>query len=285
MEMKKKLGLIAAASALGLLMSSASTAQQEHKWQFSEVAGNRIAWSCSGNGQPTMVLIAGGGLTAHDSFGRIYHNYDGPGRLCMYDRAGLGESKFNNPKTRTLDQMVDELHEVSRANSWGDAVLVAHSFAGFIARAYANKHPDEVRAILFLDVAQEDWLPRLKEKMSASDWAIMERILTWTERTFHEDYVEAQESVRATKLRKNLPITVLSRGIPHTRIRIERMSYEGIDIYENENTVAQGKIAALSNNSEHRIARYSSHVFNDFDPWIVIDEIKLLVKRPPAQHE
>lgn len=283
--MSRKLVAVAASAVLGLLMLSPANAQQEHKWQFSEVAGNKIAWSCLGEGQPTTVLIAGGGLSAHDSFGRIYHNYDGPGRLCMYDRAGLGESKFIQPKTRTLDQLVDELHGVSNANSWGDAVLVAHSFGGFIARAYAHKYPTEVRGILFLDVAQEDWLPRLKEEMSATDWAIMERILAWTERSFHEDYLEAQEAVRTTKLPENLPITALSRGIPHTRIRIERMSYEGIDIYEAENNALQAKIAALSANSEHRIARYSSHVFNDYDPWIVIDEIKRLAKRLPEQRK
>jgi len=77
----------------------------------------------------------------------------------------------------------------------------------------------------------------------------------------------------------------LSRGIPHTRIRIERMSYEGIDSYENEHNALQAEIAKLSANSEHRIAHYSSHVFNDFDPWIVIDEIKLLTKRLPEQRK
>lgn len=276
--MKRTVAFIAAVALCQSVLGPA-VAQEEHEWQFTPVAGNDIAWSCRGDGQPTMILIAGGGLSAHDSFGRVYHNYSGPGRVCMYDRAGLGKSTFPNPKTRALDQLVEELRAVTVANSWSDAVLVAHSFGGFIARAYAHTYPTEVRGILFLDVAQEDWLPRLKEKMSASDWAIMERILAWTERTFHEDYWEAQEAVRATRLRQDLPITVLSRGIPHTRIRVERMSYEAIDIHENEHNALQGKIAALSSNSEHRVARYSSHVFNDFDPWIVIEEMKLLAER------
>jgi pimeloyl-ACP methyl ester carboxylesterase len=274
----KPTSLAAFVGALALITSPLQ-AQQEHQWQFTEVARNKIAWSCSGNGQPTIVLIAGGGLSAHDSFGRIYHEYKGPGRICMYDRAGVGESKFAEAKTRTLDQLVDELHAVSVTNSWGNALLVAHSFGGFIARAYADKYPDEVRAIMLLDVAHEDWLPRLKEKMSHGDWAIMERILAWTERTTHEDYVQAQEAVRATRVRPDLPLTVLSRGIPHTRIRLERMSYEGVDLYETEHNALQAKIAALSRNSEHRIARYSSHVFNDYDPWMVIEEIELLAKR------
>jgi hypothetical protein len=119
--------------------------------------------------------------------------------------------------------------------------------------------------------------------MTSSDWAIMERILAWNERSFHEDYLQAQEAVRATKLRPDLPITVLTRGIPNTRVRAERMSYEGCDVFEHEHLALQAKIAALSSNSEHRTARYSSHIFNEWDPWIVIDEIKLLIKRLPQE--
>ena len=279
--MKRKFISIAATLSLALWASWSVAANSEHTWQFSEIDGNRIAWSCSGTDQPTVVLISGSGLSAHDSFGRIYHSYDGPGRICMYDRAGLGESTFTEPRTRTLEQLVKELHGVSAKNGWGDAVLVAHSFGGFIARAYAHEYPTEVRGILFLDVAHEDWLPRLQAEMSTEDWAVMERILAWNLRNFHEDFVQAQEVVRATRLRKELPITVLSRGIPHTQIRLERMSYRGIDLYESEHAALQAKVAALSGNSEHRVARYSSHVFNDYDPWIVIEELKRLIERLP----
>lgn len=248
-------------------------------WRFSEVSGNRVAWSCRGIGVPTTILIAGLGLTARASFGRIYQNYDGPGRLCMYDRAGIGDSKLTNQKTRTLDQLVDELHELSRMNHWDNAVLLPHSFGGFIARAYAQTYPAEVRGILFLDVAQEDYLPRLKAGMSNDDWTIMERLLKWNEQTFHEDYVQGQEAVRDSKLDPDLPITVLSRGVPYTTIRIARISDQGMDLYENEHRSLQEKIVALSKNSRYRVARYSSHVFNDSDPWVVIEELKLLIKR------
>lgn len=271
--------ITAAFAMLGALALSPATAQEEHPWQFSELSGNKIAWSCTGTGKPAMIMIAGSGLGAHDSFGRIYHNYDGPGRLCMYDRAGLGQSSFGAPKTRTLDQLVEELHGVIKAASLNDTILIAHSFGGFIARAYTAKYPTDVRGILFLDVAHEDWLPHLKAKMVSSDWAIFERILTWNERIYHEDYWEAQEAMRSIGLPADLPISVLSRGIPHATIRRERLSDAGMDLYESEHLALQEKIAALSKNSRHRVARYSSHIFNDYDPWIVIEEIGRLGKR------
>ena len=250
-------------------------------WQFRDVAANRIAWSCKGAGKPTIILIAGLGLAARDSFGRIYQDYDGPARLCLYDRAGMGDSKFTHPRTRTLDELVGELHDLSRANGWDDAILVPHSFGGFIARAYAQKYPREVRGILFLDVAQEDYVPRLKAEMSSGDWAIMENLLAWNVRTFHEDYVQAQEAVRGARLRPDLPITVLTRGLPYTSIKAAGISDRGMRLYEKEHRALQEKIAALSKNAEHRVAPHSSHIFNDSDPGIVVDEIKRLVRRLP----
>jgi hypothetical protein len=144
---------------------------------------------------------------------------------------------------------------------------------------YAQKYPSEVLGILFLDVAQEDYVPRLKAKMNNKDWAVMEGLLAWNVRAFHEDYEQAQEAVRNTSLRPDLPITVLSRGMPHISIRATGISDGGMDVFENEHRALQAKIAALSKNSQHRVAHYSSHVFNDSDPWVVIDELKLLIDR------
>lgn len=261
------------------LSAALAAAQDEHEFTFTRAGGNDIAWSCEGEGEPTIALVAGGGLSAHDSFGRTYHSYDGPGRICLYDRAGIGKSTFGTPRTRTLDDLVEELHELAMRERWGKLLLVAHSFGGFIGRAFAATYPDEVVGLLLLDVAHEDWLPRLEAEMSPPDWAIMQGVLDWNSRTFHEDYVQAQEAVRVTRLRTDLPLTVLARGIPHTGIRVARMSYAGVDLYENEHRALQPTLAKLSANAEYRIARYSSHIFDNYDPWLVIDEIKALLAR------
>lgn len=265
------------------LLAQTGSAPSGPDWKFTDIAGNRIAWACKGSSRPTIILIAGLGLSAQDSFGRIYQGYDGPGRLCLYDRAGMGESTFTAPKTRTLDQLVAELHDLANANGWGNVVLVPHSFGGFIARAYAQNYPSAVLGILFLDVAQEDYVPRLKAEMSSKDWSIMESLLAWNVRTFHEDYVQAQDAVRGTALRPGLPITVLTRGLPYTAIKAAGISDEGMALYEKEHRALQEKIAALSQNSQHRVAPHSAHIFNDADPGIVIDEIKRLVRRLPAR--
>jgi pimeloyl-ACP methyl ester carboxylesterase len=264
---------------VSIAVAANAFAQEEHAWNFEDIDGNKIAWSCAGQGEPTIVLVAGMGLSAHDSFRRTYHNYDGPGRICMYDRAGMGKSTFANRATRTMEQLVGELHELQQRRNWNRVMLVAHSFGGFIARAYVDAHPQNVAGILFLDAPQEDWLPRLKQKMPPADWAIMERILQWNIKSFGEDYEQGQEVVRASRFPAGLPITVITRGLMHSQIRLEKMSYAGIDLFDGEHKALQEKLTKLSPRSEHRIAKYASHVIDDYDPWLIIEEIKMLAKR------
>lgn len=254
-------------------------AQDEHVFTFTPVNGNKIAWSCQGSGTPTIALIAGGGLDAHASYSRTYHNYDGPGKICMYDRAGMGQSTFEQPYTRSLQELADELFQLSTTENWGDLVLVAHSFGGFIARQLASDHPDSVLGILMLDVEQEDWIPTLQATMNKDDWAIMESILDWNTRTFHEDFIQSQEAVGKTRLKEGLPITIVARGIPHTTLRSAKVSYDGVRKYNAEHDNGQIKLQGLSSNSRFVIAEMSSHMIDDYDPWLVIEEIKLLIHR------
>ena len=261
------------------LMPLRVVGEEAHEFQYVTIEGNQIAWSCEGEGEPTIVLVAGMGLDAHASFSRTYHNYKGPGRICMYDRAGMGNSEFRNPTARTLVQLSDELHEVITRNGWSEILLVAHSFAGFIVRAYVSDHPDAVKGLLLLDTPHENWLPILKRELIESDWQIMERIVIWSLNKYHEDFFEAQEAVRLSHIPDDLPLTVISRGIPHTQIRLEKMSYEGIDLFDGVHGDLQHELAGLSSKSEHRVAKYSSHMIDNFDPWLVIGEIESLLGR------
>jgi len=259
--------------------SGSAESQETHVYSFEEIEGNRIAWSCEGTGEPVIVLIGGSGLSAHDSFGRIYHNYRGPGRICMYDRAGIGASTNTATRTRNLAELTNELRELIIRQGWGPLVLVPHSFGGFIARSYAARYVDGVSGILFLDTAHEDWLPRLKSEMNQADWKIMEGSVSYNLSTFHEDYFEAQEAVRSLTLKQDLPITVVSRGLPLTSVRAAGMSYDGVDAFNAEHNALQARLVSLSTNVEHRTAHYSSHNVNETDPWLVIEEIEKLVER------
>jgi hypothetical protein len=104
------------------------------------------------------------------------------------------------------------------------------------------------------------WRQDPKQKMPPADWAIMERVLQWNIKSFGEDYEQGQEVARASRFPAALPITVITRGLVHSQIRLERMSYAGIDVFDGEHESLQEKLAKLSSRSEHRVAKYASHL-------------------------
>jgi hypothetical protein len=254
-------------------------ANEEHDFNNEAIMDNSIAWSCEGSGSPTIILMAGGGLDVHSSFDLVYHRYQGKGTICMYDRAGIGASRSKEPHLRKMNDLVEEFHQLKQKRGWKNLVLVPHSFGGFIARGFVSKYPEDVKAVLFIDVAHEDWIPNLKKKMNKNDWEIMDNILKWNSKTFYEDYIEGQESARSFEFSNKLPITVISRGIPLTKIRRNNISYGGIEIFNEEHNKLQKSIAKLSEDSKHVISEISPHEIPSYDPWLVLDEIKYLIER------
>jgi pimeloyl-ACP methyl ester carboxylesterase len=79
-------------------------------------------------------------------------------RTISYDRAGLGWSDASeNP--RGIWQLVEELRAMlDRCRIATPRVLVAHSFGGLIAVAYALRYPQELAAMVLVDpIGAEEW--------------------------------------------------------------------------------------------------------------------------------
>jgi len=250
-----------------------------HEYEHSNIGGNNLAWSCVGSSPPTTLLIAGMGLSAHESFGNTYHNYNGRTRLCMYDRAGIGESRGENVAVRPLKEIVQELRGLQKEAKWGEVILVAHSFGGFIARAFTDAYPEEVLGIVFLDSVHEDWFSVLKSGLSATDWALMERDVKWNKKNSGEDYYEAQGAVRQLGKLESLPITVISRGLMETNVRQGGMSYAGVDWFNASHRLGQTRLLELSKNNKHVIAHYANHFVDKTDPWLVLEELRDIQSR------
>jgi pimeloyl-ACP methyl ester carboxylesterase len=79
-------------------------------------------------------------------------------QALSYDRAGLGWSD-TIAETRDVWRLVDELRTMlDRAGIAKPRVLVAHSFGGLIAVAYALRFPDELAGMVLVDPAgTEEW--------------------------------------------------------------------------------------------------------------------------------
>jgi len=86
-----------------------------------------------------------------------------------YDRVGFGWSNSKNRKC-TLARMADDLHAMLGALQVPvPYVLVGHSFAGYITRAYANRYPEELAGLVLVDpLTPEEWI----EPTSAQRWSL-----------------------------------------------------------------------------------------------------------------
>jgi pimeloyl-ACP methyl ester carboxylesterase len=108
-------------------------------------------------GSPPVVLEAGIAATSL-SWCLIQSEIAKTNQTIAYDRAGLGWSETIN-EPRDLRRLVEELRALlDRASIPKPRILVAHSFGGLIALAYASRHPQELAGLVLVDpVGIEEW--------------------------------------------------------------------------------------------------------------------------------
>jgi pimeloyl-ACP methyl ester carboxylesterase len=110
---------------------------------------------CAGHGNPTIIIEPGMGV---DWVGwrLVWSSLVQITEVCVYDRAGYGWSP-PGPMPRSAAQLAEELHTLLiNAGKTRPAILVAHSFGGYIARIYVNHFPASVAGAVLVDPSQED---------------------------------------------------------------------------------------------------------------------------------
>jgi pimeloyl-ACP methyl ester carboxylesterase len=119
-----------------------------------DMGGYRMHIHCVGQGGPTVVLehgFAGAAVNWHGILPALAE----AGRVCVYDRAGLGWSE-PSPYPRTPRAMAAELHTLlERAGERGPYVLVGASLGAKYVRAFALDFPDAVAGLVFADGRNE----------------------------------------------------------------------------------------------------------------------------------
>jgi len=121
---------------------------------------HRLHVNCQGQGPVTVLLEAGlNKFSVH--WHRVQTLLVQHTKTCAYDRAGLGWSEINqNPST--LQNMVDDLQLVIQSiNENHPLILVGHSYGALIVRRYAQLHPENIRALVLVDPANEYMADRL----------------------------------------------------------------------------------------------------------------------------
>ena len=115
-----------------------------------DVGDHRLYLSCTGSGEPTVILEPGlGGTSA--AWGWIAPAVAAHTRVCVYDRAGRGRSD-PSPTPQDGDQIATDLHTLlERADITGPLVMVGHSLGGLYVLDYTARYPQQVAGMVLLD--------------------------------------------------------------------------------------------------------------------------------------
>lgn len=133
-----------------------------------DVDGRQQRIVCEGQaiaGVPTVVFESGIYSGSAD-WGYIQPEVAKGGRTCSYDRAGMGWSQpSSNP--RDSASMARELHQLlEAAGESGPYVLVGHSMAGLLTRAFLSQFPSDVVGLVLIDAVD----PEVRAMGSAAIW-------------------------------------------------------------------------------------------------------------------
>jgi len=148
-----------------------------------DVGDYKLYMRCEGSGSPTVIYLH---RFADESPGPWFHVGDelpsmvrDEHRICVYHRADVGRSD-EVPGLRTGESSVRDLHRLLEAAGIEPPyVLLAPSFGGLIAYAYAATYPDEVVGMVLIDAAfPGEWkLEHLwpkEERLKNDDWSVYE---------------------------------------------------------------------------------------------------------------
>jgi len=117
-----------------------------------EVNGKNLHVFSEGEGDLTLVFMSGHGTTSPTlDFKPLWMRMIDDYRIAVVEKSGYGWSETSN-SPRDIDTMLEETRKaLELSGEKGPYVLFPHSMSGLEAIYWAQKYPDEVKAIIGLD--------------------------------------------------------------------------------------------------------------------------------------
>lgn len=242
-----------------------------------DVGGRRLHLDCTGTGSPTVVLENGLGSTS-PNWARVTAGVGPTTRVCAYDRAGQGWSDDIGATQDALAIAADLHTLLDRAGESGPYVLVGHSAGGTYAMTFAARYPDEVAGMVLLDSMSPYEFSDLPG--FANEQSMMRRGLgvlpslarlgatqilptsVWSDlpepaASQVQAFASSPRGMRNMRDEQSMYPTVFEQAKALTSLDgkpvVVVTATESIDKH-TEWTDLQDRLAALSTNSEHRVA-------------------------------
>jgi pimeloyl-ACP methyl ester carboxylesterase len=279
-----------------------------------DIGGRRLHVIRQGTGGPTVVMEAGGAGSS-TIWWPLQERLGRETTVVTYDRAGLGWSDAA-PLPRTLEQRGDDLEAMLRhAGVSPPYVLVGLSYGGPLIRLFAERHPDQVAGMVFVDIAHEvvfstpgaqkylkrtsallrgfgrlaqlgiarllrlRAMPQPPTALPYSDE--QRRALASRFPTVHSFFAGADEFYsmgRIGEAMAALGAPGLLRDKPIVVLSHGKPFPGMFAVLENNHMVGQQALAALSSNSALIVAQESSHGIPVEEPEVVLDAVRTVIQ-------
>jgi pimeloyl-ACP methyl ester carboxylesterase len=250
-----------------------------------DVEGRFIRLSCKGAGIPTVVIDAGMGTAPVEDEGwrAIAAQVEQVTRVCLYDRAGLGQSDPAPPGPRSSLDAARDLHTaLSAAGVEGPYLLVGHSVGGLHAQVFAAQYPHDTAGLVLVSTTHPDqfstWLALLPASAPGEEPALTEARSFLTsmqaDPSKNEEHLDMHASAaQAHQLTSlgNKPVIVLTHS---PRFRMVPGLAEPIAVrLEDATQRMQRHFLTLSTNARQNVAERAGHGLPHESPAFVVDGI------------
>lgn len=117
-----------------------------------EVDGKNMHIYTKGDGDNTIILLSGLGTTAPAlDFEPLINEMSKNNKVVVVESFGYGWSDITN-KERTVENIVEEIRiSLKKSDIQGPYILMPHSISGIYSMYFANKYPEEVKAVIGID--------------------------------------------------------------------------------------------------------------------------------------
>ena len=122
--------------------------------QLVEVDGHKMSVYIEGNGEQTIVFLSGGGTCSPIlDFKSLYSLLSDDYKIVVVEKFGYGFSDVVDKERDVASVLADTRAALAAAGVEGPYILCPHSMSGIEALYWAQQYPEEVSAIIGLDMA------------------------------------------------------------------------------------------------------------------------------------
>ena len=137
-----------------MLSKEKSLLQNQQFGQLVEVDGHNMSISVSGEGEHTLVFMAGSGASAPIiDYTPFAGRFDDDYKCVIIEKFGYGFSDVYDGARDVETRVIQNRNALKAAGVNAPYILCPHSYSGLEAIYWAQNYPDEIEAIIGLDMA------------------------------------------------------------------------------------------------------------------------------------